>query len=124
LTWGVCRQQVRNGVIVGGIFVFFPFTPVEQKIRYRISAVATVSEKLDRASFYRDERFRQHRQLYVNLLVKPGSGGWVYDEGDTDRSARHSDDWLWRVAKHGRNKKNFKRDTAPSMRPEGLTTAR
>jgi len=104
LTWGVCRQQVRNSAEIGSIFVFFSYTTMERKTRYRISAVATVSEKLDRASFYRDERFRQHRQSYLNLLVRPSSAGWFYDEKDRDRSARHSD-WLWRISRHGPNKK-------------------
>jgi hypothetical protein len=106
LTWGVCLQQLRNSLKIGSIFVFFSYTTEERKARYRLSAVATVSEKLDRSSFYRDERFRRHRQLYLNLIVKPSSGGWLYDENNRDRSARHKD-WLWRISRHGNNKKAF-----------------
>jgi len=106
LTWGVCRQQVRNSIGNGSIVVYFSFTSHGSKNRYRLSAVATVSDKLDRGDVYNDERLRQHRDLYLNVLVWPGTKSWDYDESDREENARHSD-WLWRIAVHGKSKEAF-----------------
>lgn len=106
LTWGVCRQDVRNAMKPGSVVVFFSFTAQNRSVLYRLSAVATVADKLDRPAFYKDVRFREHRDLYLNVLVRPMTGGWEYDESDRERKARHSD-WLWRIAVHGREKQPF-----------------
>lgn len=106
LTWGVCRPEVRNSIQPGNIVVFFSFTSQGSDIRYRLSAVATVAEKLDRRFVYSDIRFSQHLGLYLNLLIKPHMEGWQYDESDREKKARHRD-WLWRVAVHGRDKNSF-----------------
>lgn len=108
LTWGVCRQQVRNSIEIGGIVVFFSYTSHGSKIQYRLSAVATVADKLDRGDVYNDERLSRHRDLYLNVLVGPGTQGWDYEESDREEAARHSD-WLWRIAVHGKSKDAFRR---------------
>lgn len=109
LTWGVCRQQVRNTIRPGSIVVFFSFTKIETVYRYRMSAVATVANKIDRRMVFKDARFRSRTGRYLNVLIKPENGGWRYDEDDRHSSYRH-EDWLWRIASHdGLEKTPFKR---------------
>lgn len=114
LTWGICRQQVRNKIQRGDIVVFFAFTrnrPTRHQTRidYRLSAVATVEDLLERRSMYTNARLRRQWPLYLNILISPvGNGKWRHNEDDRPDSARH-DDWVWRVAEHGRNKKEFER---------------
>jgi hypothetical protein len=97
LTWGVCRQDLRNKIRPGSICVFFAFTKDRGTTRYRTSAVATVSDKLDRRSVFQDTRF--HGKNYINILIRPDGNGWVYDETDRHKGDRHTD-WLWRIAAH------------------------
>jgi hypothetical protein len=105
LTWGVCRQDVRNSIKPGSIVVFFSFTSVSPgTVQYRLSAVATVEGKVDRRQVYKDAHFREHCHLYLNVLIKPKNSGWEYDENDRERKAQHRD-WLWRIAVHERLKK-------------------
>lgn len=78
--------------------MFFAFTKDRETTRYRMSAVATVSEKLDRRSVFQDPRF--HGKNYINVLIRPDGNGWVYDESDRHKRDRHKD-WLWRIAAHG-----------------------
>lgn len=100
LTWGVCRQDLRNAIAKGSIVVFFSFTPLtNDKILYRLCAVATVDDKLDHRAVHRDHQLSQFRQLYINGLITPERDGWRYDETDRRASQRHKD-WLWRMAYH------------------------
>jgi len=100
LTWGVCRQDLRNAIAKGSIVVFFSFTPVtNDEILYRLCAIATVDDKLDHRDLHRDHRFSQFRQLYINGLITPENDGWRYDETDRRSSQGHKD-WLWRMADH------------------------
>jgi hypothetical protein len=70
LTWGVCRQDLRNSIITGSIVVFFSFTPlVTDEILYRLCGVATVTDKMNHCAIHRDHRFSQHRHL---CLAKNG----------------------------------------------------
>jgi hypothetical protein len=100
LTWGVCRQDLRNSIAKGSIVVFFSFTPLTQgEVLYRLCAVETVADKLDHRAVHRDRRFSRFRGLYLNTLIAPEVGGWRYDETDRHLKQRHSD-WLWRIADH------------------------
>jgi hypothetical protein len=101
LTWGVCRQDVRTAIRAGSIVVFFSYSKTGTVYRYRMSAVATVGEKLNRYEIFDDPRFVPHADKYLNLLIRPDLNGWKYDERDRHRSHRHPD-WLWRIADHGR----------------------
>jgi hypothetical protein len=103
LTWGVCRQDVRVKIREGSICVFVAFTKDGAIVRYRISAVATVAEKVDRRSIFEDSRFQG--KTYINLLIKPDGNGWKYDEYDRHEDHRHID-WLWRISDHGKIKKD------------------
>jgi hypothetical protein len=106
LTWGVCREDVRNAISVGSIVVFFSFTKDGPRVLYRLSAVATVAEKLDRRRVFTDRRFRPAD--YLNVMLRREGRKWKYDEDDhpPTKTARHGD-WLWRMAVHGRSKAAF-----------------
>jgi hypothetical protein len=100
LTWGVCRQDLRNSIAKGSIVVFFSFTPLAKgDVLYRLCAVETVADKLDHTAVYVDKRFSSFRELYLNTLITPENGAWRYDETDRRRDQRHGD-WLWRIADH------------------------
>jgi len=100
LTWGVCRQDLRDAIARGSIVVFFSFTPlVNDKTLYRLCAVATVDDKVDHRAIHRDRRLYPFRRLYINGLIVPEAGGWRYDETDRPAALRHKD-WLWRMAYH------------------------
>jgi hypothetical protein len=107
LTWGVCRQNVRNAKTMkpGTIVVFFSYTKCGGSVFYRLSAVATVAQVLDRRTIFSDPRFRPPD--YLNIMLRPKKGGWRYEEDDRRQGARHRD-WLWRIAVHGRSAKQFK----------------
>jgi hypothetical protein len=109
LTWGVCRQDLRNSMAKGSIVVFFSFTTLTTgEVLYRLCAVATVADKLDHCAVHRDRRFSRFRGLYLNTLITPEIVGLRYDEADRRQDQRHKD-WLWRIADHrGMTKRKFK----------------
>lgn len=101
LTWGVCRQDLRNSIAKDSIVVFFSFTPApERRILYRLCGVASVSDKVDHRAIHNDLRFEPFRHLYINGLIVPKNSGWFHDESDRRTSHRHRD-WLWRIADKG-----------------------
>lgn len=106
LTWGVCRQNVRNSKNIqpGTIVVFFAFTRCDSTVFYRLSAVATVKDVLNRCELLKDTSFHQSR--YLNLLIAPKRGGWEYQEDGRLETFQHTD-WLWRIAAHGRSSRQF-----------------
>lgn len=106
LTWGVCRQELRTSLKPGSIVTFFSFTTEPAgTILYRLSAVATVAERLDHSVPFSDARLKGW--TYINTMIKPVQTGWEYDETDRPRSERHGD-WFWRMADHrGVAKKEF-----------------
>jgi len=108
LTWGVCRQDLRNAITKDSIVVFFSFTTLaNDEILYRLCAVATVDDKVDHRAVYHDPRLQEFQHLYINGLIIPGKGGWSHDETDRRASQRH-ENWLWRMADHrGIKKETF-----------------
>lgn len=106
LTWGVCRQNIRNANTMrpGTIVVFFAFTRCRSTVFYRLSAVATVKEVVSRSVLFGNKDF--DRSKYLNLLISPSQGGWRHDEDDRLVQFRHKD-WLWRIAVHGRSSRQF-----------------
>lgn len=108
LTWGVCRQEVRNSIPLGSIVAFFSFASLQDgRVLYRLCGVTTVIRKLDVRAIHRDEGFAPFRHLYINSVIRPDKQGWRYDESDRPASQRHGD-WLWRVSDHrGVNQKTF-----------------
>jgi hypothetical protein len=114
LTWGVCRQDLRNAIARVGdtkqvIVVFFSFTPTpKRRVVYRLCAVATVNGTVDHRAIHRDARLVPFQHLYINGLIVPKNEGWLHDESDRRISQRHTD-WLWRIADHdGRTTEEFK----------------
>jgi hypothetical protein len=122
LTWGVCRQDLRNSIARDSIVVFFSFTPLaDERILYRLCAVATVADKVDHRALDRDDRFFRSRHRYINGLIVPDRGGWRHDETDRSPAHRHAD-WLWRLADHRRmTKKKFGAQYAPIYRKDRLS---
>jgi len=122
LTWGVCRQKLRNAILAESIVVFFAFTPIaDERIVYRFCAVATVVDKVDHRAIHRDRRFAKLRDRYINRLIVPENGEWRHDEEDRRRSARHKD-WLWRIADHaGLTKEEFGAKYASIYRNESFS---
>jgi hypothetical protein len=108
LTWGICRQDLRNAIHEGSIVVFFSFSSLEDdKVLYRLCAVATVEGKVDHRSAHSDLRLERFRGFYINGLITRAKGGWRHDESDRHFSERHPD-WLWRMANHqGVTKEKF-----------------
>ncbi len=122
LTWGVCRQEIRNAIPIGSIVVFFSFTPLtDSTISYRLCAVETVIDKVDHRAIYDDSRFENFRHLYINRLISPEDDGWRHDEGDRGASQRHKD-WLWRITDHGNvSKEAFDRAFATIYRCDKIS---
>src|SRR5271157_8582 len=80
LTWGVCRQDLRNSIAKGSIVVFFSYTPLtKDEVLYRLCAVETVADKLDHRAVYVDRRFSRFRGIYINTLITRRIDGWRYD---------------------------------------------
>jgi len=110
LTWGVCRQNVRNAIQPHDIVIFVSFTKAEGEIRYRFCAVSTVGQKLDHR--YAAEQPSLKGKSYINLLIEPDlrHERWLHCENDRRLGARHKD-WLWRIADHdGINQETFNRE--------------
>src|ERR1035437_5490017 len=110
LTWGVCRQNVRNAVRRDDIVVFISFTKISELIKYRLCSVATVASKMDHRYVRDDPRFKG--KGYLNVLIEgdPRSERWIHTENDRRHGARHKD-WLWRIADHGEeDQKTFNRE--------------
>lgn len=113
LSWGVCRQDVRNPIRTGDIVVFFSYLKFEDTgdSEYKLCALATVKEKVSQKEIWEDPKLQKYRK-YFNLLIRPAKsqrGGWEHYEptlnGD---SARLHTDWLWRICDHrGLRKKRF-----------------
>ena len=57
LTWGVCRQNVRNSrhMQPGAIVVFFAYTQCGSTVFYRLTAIATVKNVVNRCALFKDE---------------------------------------------------------------------
>jgi hypothetical protein len=101
LTWGVCRQQVRNCLGAGDVVVFFSFREREDggEIEYRLCAVATVERKVRQTDIWSDREMRPYRR-YLNLLIRPAKqkDGWEHYEPSAKDEGH--EDWLWRIAEH------------------------
>jgi hypothetical protein len=111
LSWGVCRQDVRNRLSSGDIVVFFSFRKFAERgdSEYRLCAVATVHQKVSQIELWEDRKLRNFTK-YFNLLVRPSTsrpGAWEHFE-PTLHGARVHGDWLWRIADHrGLRKDDF-----------------
>jgi hypothetical protein len=111
LSWGVCRQDVRNQLSSDDIVVFFSFCKLEDtgESEYRLCALATVKHKVRQTDLWQKKDLRIYRK-YFNLLVRPSRlirGSWDHFEPTLGGQQLHND-WLWRIADHrGLRKKDF-----------------
>jgi hypothetical protein len=93
LTWGVCRQDLRNSICRGSVVVFFSFSSLgRSRFLYRLCAVSTVIDKVDVRAVYSDRRFSEFRDSYINCLIRPARSFEPYEnrlsgltEGDAAR---------------------------------------
>ncbi len=113
LSWGICRQDVRNRLRHGDIVVFFSFRKFKETgdSEYRLCALATVEKKVRQLDLWEDRTLRKFTR-YFNLLIKPSKSSrytWKHFEPTLEGSRLHGD-WLWRIADHrGFRKKDFKK---------------
>lgn len=102
VTWGVCRQDVRNQLQVGDGVMFFALHYDRERgiANYYFVAVFRVVALLSMNDVFADARFPK----YLNLLVRPKHPGWEHFEPALPRRHWH-DDWMWRVCDHTKLRK-------------------
>ena len=105
VTWGVCRQDVRNQLIIGDVVAFFAVTFDEARINgeYRFIGALTVHETIDMTEVFGEVSGTRFDQ-YLNLLVRPSGSGWEHFEPALPPDHWH-DDWMWRICDHRGNRK-------------------
>ncbi len=110
LTWGVCRQQVRNRISPGDVVVFFSVRGNREDrapFRYRLCAVATVERKVSQTDIWTRAELKPFRS-YRNLLIRRLKGG-LWEHHEPILGVNHKD-WFWRIADQGGFcKKDFRR---------------
>lgn len=113
LSWGICRQDVRNRLRRGDIVAFFSFRKFKETgdSEYRLCALATVDRRVSQSDIWQDNSLKTYRK-YFNLVIRPSGtrhGAWEHFEPALDGSRLHHD-WLWRMAEHqGFRKKDFRK---------------
>jgi hypothetical protein len=126
LSWGVCRQDVRNRLCPGDVVVFFSSSKQEDtgRTNYRLCALATAERRVSQDDIWQDESLAIYRE-YSNLLIRPlGDAGWEHFEPDLGGQGGHHD-WLWRIACHrGLQRGDFKRLQATDKLEFGATVRR
>ena len=118
LTWGVCRQDLRNPIKVGTIVVFFaygPDGPKSKTTKYRLAGVATVVRKLDRREVFQAEEFKPFLPLYLSLLIQPTASGWVHEEPGRRPQDLHKS-WLWGIAEQNLSKDDFEKEYSVQLK--------
>lgn len=111
LSWGICRQDVRNGLRPGDIVVFFSFKKFKDTgdSEYKLCALATVERSVSQMNLWHDKSLRKFTK-YSNLLMRASKsrrGTWEHFEPTLEGPRIHRD-WLWRIADHrGFRKKDF-----------------
>src|SRR4029077_18124469 len=125
LSWGVCRQDVRNKLCPDDILGFFSFRKFVDTgdSEYRLCAVATVERKASQINLWQNKALKRFTK-YSNLLIKPSERScrtWEHSEPDLEGSRVHHD-WLWRIADHrGFRKKDFKNLEETNLLEPGAT---
>jgi hypothetical protein len=125
LSWGICRQDVRNRLCPGDVVVFFSFRKFSETgdSEYRLCALASVDRKVSQYDIWQDKRLETYRK-YFNLLIRPSRSRhsvWEHFEPTLEGSRMHHD-WLWRIAEHqGFRKADFKKLQATDCLETGAT---
>ena len=124
VTWGVCRQDVRNQLVVGDVVAFFAMTNDLDRFsrEYRFVAALTVDRLLNMDEVFQEKSGHKFDE-YLNLLVRPAGGGWEHVEPALPRDHWH-DDWMWRICDHtGYKKEAFMRAAGLHRSAEPLHVA-
>jgi hypothetical protein len=121
VTWGVCRQNVRNKLRPGDAVVFFAADRLRDRrpARYQFVGFATVDRAVRQTDVWTDPVLNGYRR-YGNLLIRPVGGGFEHFEPELPKNPHH--DWLWRIADTRRFRKdnfNGREQFRPSDRIEG-----
>jgi len=124
ISWGICRQDVRNKLRPGDMVVFFSFRKFKETgdSEYRLCALATVDGKVSQVDVWQNETLAIYRK-YFNLLIRPhgSNNGWEHFEPTLQGSRLHHD-WLWRMARHKAfRKKDFKKLEATDRLEQGAS---
>ena len=93
VTWGICRQQIRNRLNPGDIIIFFSFRKQSSHnaMEYSLCAVATVARKVKQTDIWTDPSLRVYRR-YLNLLIRPTKrAAWEHFEPGLPNRAWHKD---------------------------------
>src|SRR5467141_3677505 len=113
LSWGICRQDVRNRLRTGDVVVFFSYLKFDGAgdSEYRLCALATVEKTVSQTELWQDPKLQKFRK-YFNLLIRPAKltrGGWEhYEPALNGDKTRVHEDWLWRICDHhGLRKERF-----------------
>jgi hypothetical protein len=118
VTWGVCRPDVRSAISPGDWVIFFAAAEPEAyepgARNYRFVAALQVQLKMRHIDLFKADVPYQN---YLNLLVRPVPGGWQHHEPALHSRDWHKD-WLWRVAKTGRRRKEHMSETRDRPIPE------
>jgi hypothetical protein len=112
LTWGVCRQDVRNRLCVGDLVIFFatdrPIDRRPEAVRYTFVGFATVARKISQVEIWRKPSLAVYCQ-YSNLLIRADGDRFEHFEPGLPRHKWHGD-WYWRMARiDGHRKTDFDR---------------
>jgi hypothetical protein len=128
LTWGICRQDVRNQLSPDDVVVFFSYRKFEDTgdSEYRLCALATVERTVSQIDLWQDKSLKSFTK-YFNLLIRPSrskAGVWEHSEPILEGPRLHHD-WLWRIADHrGLRKKDFKKIEKTDRVEPGATIRR
>lgn len=100
LTWGVCRQDVRNKLRPGDLVVFFATDRLADRrpdpVRYAFIGFATVSQKISQVEIWSDPALTVYRE-YRNLLIRRVGDRFEHFEPGLPPNRWHGD-WYWRIA--------------------------
>jgi hypothetical protein len=77
--------------------VFFSYTQFGQRTTYRLSAIATVKEKIQQNAIYSDAK-KQIFRRYLNLLIAPANEAMTkFKWNEPCYPGGQHKNWLWRV---------------------------
>lgn len=97
LTWGVCRGDVRNSITAGSVVIFFAYTQLGELTTYRLSAIATVKQKVKQSAIFADPELKIFRG-YLNLLISPDDEHNQFFWNEPCYPDGQHYDWMWRLA--------------------------
>jgi hypothetical protein len=109
LSWGVCRQDVRNKLNRGDLVLFFATDRRADRqaapVRYWFVGFATVAQKVSQVDIWRKRSLAVFRN-YQNLLIRPIDAGRTrFKHFERLPPSQWHGDWYWRMAAIGDRRK-------------------